>query len=170
MPTGAEMRRNACGGVTVGQPETRAQFAQAWVGEGGADFLWSSPWQVQVGHRFFRPSPDTASAPCTVASRRSRMAASAPEVRAERRAGRRGANLAMLGEDGLQQRSSLEARPASGLRVEVRGLRVEGHPLGSLTPPLRAGRVHLAGCMGTTRLRPKHSLLGHKENTPQSQR
>ena len=114
----AKTRRTVCGGVTVGQTETRAQFAQAGVGVGGTDLLWSSPWQVQVGHRSFGPSPDTATA------RSSRMghkaaAASALQVRAELRAGRhRDANLAMLGEDGLQQSTSLEARPASGLRVE----------------------------------------------------
>ena len=79
---GAKMRCNACGEVTVGHMETLAQFAQAGIEVGGTHSLWSSPWQVQAGHDAFRPSPDTATA------RRSRMAASAPQVRAELRAGR----------------------------------------------------------------------------------
>ena len=70
---------------------------------GATDLLWSVPWQVQVLHGAFMPTPDAT------AAKMSRMAASDKGRKACR------ANLAML-EDGLQQRSCQE--PASGLRVE----------------------------------------------------
>ena len=88
--------------------------ARGQVRVGAMDLLWSSPWQVQVLHGAFGPTPDTATA------RESRMAACAKGKR-ERRA-----KIGMVvARAGAPKKHCL--LQGLGFRVEV-----EGHPLGSL--------------------------------------